>query len=49
MIHQAVIGGAVDPAEGDGVFIVNEDFKILPRLKLHLLPHGAGQDNLTFL
>ncbi len=49
MIHQAVIGGAVDTAKRDGVFIVDEDFKILPRLQMHLLPHGAGQDNLTLL
>ena len=42
MIHQPTIGGAVDPAEGDGVFIVDEDLKILPRLKMHLLPHGTG-------
>ena len=49
MIHQAVIGGAVDPAKGDGVFIVDENFKILARLKVHLFPYGAGQDNLTLL
>lgn len=49
MIHQAMIGGTVDTAEGDGVFIVDDDFKILPRPKVHFLPHGGGQDNLTFL
>jgi hypothetical protein len=41
MVHQAVIGRAVDPAEGDGVLVVDEDFKILPRLQMHLLPHGT--------
>jgi hypothetical protein len=44
-----MIGRTVDAPEGDGVLIVDEDFKILPRLQMHLLPHGAGQDNLTFL
>jgi hypothetical protein len=46
MIDQAMIWRAVDTAEGDGVFIVDEDFKILPRLQMHVLPHGAWQDNL---
>lgn len=49
MIHQSAIGGAIDPAQGDGVLVVDENFKILPRLKTHLLPHGTWQDNLTFL
>ena len=49
MVHQAIIGWAVDPAEGDGVFIVDKDFKILPRLQMHLLSNGAGQDNPTLL
>lgn len=42
MIHQTAVGWAVDPAEGDGVLIVDEDFKILPWLQVHLLPHSTG-------
>ncbi len=49
MIHQTVIGGAVDAAQSDGVFIIYEDLKILPRLEMHLLPNSARQNNLTFL
>ena len=49
MIHQTVIGWAIDPTECDGVLIVYEDFKILSRLKMHLFPYGAGQDDLSFL
>jgi hypothetical protein len=49
MIHQTVIRGAVDTAKGDGVLIGDENLKILPRLQMHLLAHGAGQDNLPLL
>lgn len=49
MIHQTVIGGAVNAAQGNGVFIIDEDLKILPWLEMHLLPNSARQNNLTFL
>ena len=49
MIHQALIGGAVDTAQSDGILIIDEDLKILPRLEMHLLPNRARQNNLTFL
>ena len=49
MIHQTMIGGTVDAAEGDSVFIVDENFEILPRFKMHLIPHRARKDDLPLL
>lgn len=49
MIHQAMIRRMIDPSQGDRVFIVNEDLKILPRLQIHLRSHRARQDDLAFL
>jgi len=36
-------------AEGDRVFVVDEDFEILTCLQMELFPHGAGQNYLALL
>ena len=49
MIHQTVIRWAVDAAQSYGVFIIDKNLKILPRLEMHLFPNSTRQNNLTFL
>lgn len=49
MIHQTLIRRSIDTPKRDGVLIIDENLKILPRLQMHLLPNRTWQNNLTFL
>lgn len=48
VINEPLIRVTGNAPKHDGVLILDEHLKILPRLQMHLLPHRTGQDDLAF-
>lgn len=49
MIHKPVVWRMGDATQPNGIFIVQQDFKRLSRIQMHLLPYRIREGYLAFL